>query len=105
MNTKTNHNKCIILDDGEYFIELEGPSSDRTAPGLLIKRCGHSISTPSGFECIGEFSKNGSFQWETKIFADKTNEIHVFSDILRGRHDAICTLWKLRHRDHTSQIV
>ena len=96
MNTKTNNNKCIILDDGQYFIELEGPSSDRTAPGLLIKRCAHSISTPSGFECIGEFSNNSGVQWEAKLFTDKSNLIYVFPDLLLGRHDAICNLWKLR---------
>lgn len=43
-----------ILDDGEYYIELNVNFPAADAPGFLQRRCYVGVTTPGGYECVGK---------------------------------------------------
>ena len=45
----------IILDDGQYFVELNSNYPLKDAPGMLLRRCARSDTAAGGHECIGSF--------------------------------------------------
>jgi hypothetical protein len=97
INNKEKENS-IILDDGTFYVQLNETHEHRSAPGFLLKRCNHSITSPGGFECIGSFDLvngrwmaclNGVFD----IDGEKEGR-HLGS--FKGRLDAIHALWMAR---------
>ena len=95
-----DHN-TIVLDDGEFYIELNGNYEAAVAPGFLQRRCLQGLTTPSGFECIGSFDKSSQGKWRADVNApyDPTSESDVLvlaMDV--ERMDAISVLWHGRHQ-------
>ena len=90
-----------ILDDGEYYVELNVnfPASD--APGFLQRRCYVGVTTPGGYECVGGFERNARGLWQASIDAAYDPTTGSDSRLLgqhRSRLDAIAALWSARRR-------
>lgn len=90
----------IVLDDGEFYVELNCNYSAAVAPGFLQRRCPAGVTTPGGFECVGGFDRDSNGLWCASIDAayDATNdsdskELGSYPE----RLDAIATLWARRH--------
>jgi hypothetical protein len=90
--------KSIIVDDGTFYIQLDESYEHRNAPGFLLKRCNRSITTPSGFQVLGEFA------FENDIWFVDLHAVSDSEDDAEGKHigkfdgrlDAIHALWKAR---------
>ena len=59
----------VILDDGEFYIDLNCNYEASNAPGFLERRCPYSATTPGGFECIGSFGKALDGTWKADVNA------------------------------------
>jgi hypothetical protein len=89
----------ILLDDGEFYVELNANFEPARAPGFLHRRCRTSLTTPGGYECVGSFDMAKSGRWTADLnapFDDAT-----CSDVLRlgefgERLNAIAALWRRR---------
>lgn len=96
----TEHKDAVVLDDGRYYIELNGNYDVAEAPGFLQVRCYVGVTTPGGYECIGAFSRKVDGLWVADIAAHY--DIATDSDVTvvgsyRDRLDAIVALWGRRH--------
>ena len=98
----------IILDDGEFFIDVNANYVAKDAPGFLERRCAYSETTPGGFECVGGFDKVLDGTWKADVNAPYDPERD--SDCRRvtegvSRMDAIVSLWRARHSAHFNHRV
>ena len=88
-----------ILDDGEYYVELNVNYPPEDAPGFLQRRCYVGITTPGGYECIGRFDRSPRGTWQASIDApyDPVSQSDTRSlGQHRSRLDAIAALWSAR---------
>jgi hypothetical protein len=88
-----------ILDDGEYYVELNVNYPPEDAPGFLQRRCYVGVTTPGGYECVGSFERNAAGNWQASI--DAAYDPKTDSDRRRlgeypTRLDAIAALWSAR---------
>jgi len=95
--------KTIIMDDGEFFIELNVNYKPNVAPGYLGHRCLETKATPLGLEVIGSFDREPDGSWKADI--QGTYDAITDSDCLViaknvSRLDAITCLWNARKRAH-----
>lgn len=89
----------IILDDDEYFIDLNCNYEATIAPGFLQRRCAYGLTTPAGFECVGSFDKALDGTWNASVNAPYDPETDGDSlAVAEGvsRMDAIAALWAAR---------
>ena len=90
-----------ILDDGEYYVELNDNYPPAEAPGFLQRRCYVGVTTPGGYECVGGFERNARGLWQASIDAAYDPTTGSDSRLLgqhRSRLDAIAALWSARRR-------
>lgn len=93
----------VLLDDGVYFIELNPNYPAREAPGFLQRRCRVTTTTPSGWECVGGFDRDGRGGWTASLNAPYNHETDSDSLELgawKERMTAIAVLWRKRHEAH-----
>ena len=99
MNDYTCNVSLVVLDDGEYFIELNPNMQPAEAPGFLQQRWYVGVTTPGGYECIGSFERHAGDEWEASI--DTSIDDNGSDSRRLGRFaqrlDAIVTLWTARH--------
>ena len=98
----------VILDDGEFFIDLNCNYEASNAPGFLERRCPYSATTPGGFECIGSFDKAVDGTWRADVNAPYDPATDGDCRIVAqgvSRLDAIAALWRERHTAHTKNWV
>ena len=88
-----------ILDDGEYYVELNKDFTTVNAPGFLQRRCYDGVTTPDGYESVGRFDRDPQRGWHACIdapydpIADSScRNLGRFSD----RMDAIVAFWFAR---------
>ena len=96
----------IILDDGEFFIDLNCNYEASNAPGFLERRCAYNATTPGGFECVGSFDKALDGTWNASINMAYDPETDSDSRVVVDgvtRMDAITALWGARIEAHTNQ--
>jgi hypothetical protein len=90
----------VLLDDGEFYIELNCNHDAVIAPGFLERRCERGLTTPEGFECVGGFSKRPDGSWRADINApwdeESDSDCRVVADGVE-RMNAIAALWQRRH--------
>jgi len=90
----------IVLDDGEFYIELNCNYDAVIAPGFLQRQCAWGLTTPSGFECVGGFSRKADGTWWAEVNAsfdeDTGGDCCVVAEGV-SRMDAIAALWQRRH--------
>lgn len=89
----------IIIDDGSFYIELNGNYEADQAPGFLQRRCAYGTTTPGGYECVGSFQRRAG-QWSADVSApyDPATDGDCLSlGLFANRMDAIAALWKRRH--------
>lgn len=90
----------IIIDDGSFYIELNGNYDADQAPGFLQRRCAYGPTTPGGHECVGSFHCRPSGQWTADLSAayDPATDGDCLSlGLFTSRMDAIAALWLRRH--------
>lgn len=96
--------RLIVLDDGEYYVELA--ASGEPGPlvhGFLKRRCYCSVTSPEGYECIGGFERDAHGHWLALI--DAANDPYT-GNVTRplGRYPdrpaAVAALWNARRRAH-----
>jgi hypothetical protein len=90
----------VIIDDGEYYIELNGDYAAVVAPGFLQRRCYSGVTTPDGYECVGRFGPDDQGLWEASIGApsgDATGGDSRSLGHFAERMNAIVALWGKRH--------
>ena len=98
----------VILDDGEFCIDLNCNYEASNAPGFLERRCPYSATTPGGFECIGSFDKAVDGTWRADVNAPYDPATDGDCRIVAqgvSRLDAIAALWRERHTAHTKNWV
>lgn len=89
-----------ILDDGKFYIELNGNYEACVAPGTLWVRCSHSAATPGGYDCAGGFNQARDGTWEADVNVPWDSETESDSRLVAtgvSRLDAIVALWRERH--------
>lgn len=94
-------NRLTILDDGEFYIELNSNCNPTAAPGFLQRRCTAGPTIPGGYECLGSFQKRPDGAWAADINAPWNRETDSDCTLLVtgvARMDAIGALWSGRHR-------
>ncbi len=106
MSTAITHGP-LVLDDGQYFVELDGNYAACIAPGFLHRRCYVGVTTPGGYECIGAFGQNPRGVWHA-IIDMPYNDLRDSTSLAVGgfdeRLDAIVALWGIRHKAHCRHI-
>jgi len=60
---------ATILDDGDFYVELNCNDSSAAAAGFLQRRCYVGVTTPGGYECIGSFERDVLGRWRASIDA------------------------------------
>lgn len=104
--------RLVVLDDGEYYIELDATlTTEAVAPGFLKRRCYVSPTSPDGYECVGRFALNRQNHWmaEIDVTADRPNE-YTNGDgtrtlgVYARRVTAIVDLWLSRRQAHCRHI-
>lgn len=101
MNATNTNDRLIILDDGDYYIELDSNCSLAAGPGYLQRRCYEGVTTPGGYECVGSFDKTPSNTWTANINANDCEKTGLDTKRLgeyKNRLDAVMALWKGRHK-------
>ena len=86
----------IILDDGQFYIQLNVNYEAFDAPGFLQKRCAYGLTTPGGYECLGSFQKALDGSWSADVNAPYDEDTGSDCEMLSrqvSRLDAIATLW------------
>ena len=90
----------IVLDDGEFYMELNGNYAAFEAPGFLHRRCGYGLTTPGGYECLGSFAKTVDGTWRADVAApldrDTDSDCTVVAERV-SRMDSIAALWVNRN--------
>lgn len=90
----------VILDDGEFYVELNGNYDATLAPGFLQRRCSRGLTTPGGYECIGSFERSAAGRWRADVnatFDEVTGGDVLVLGEFDERMDAISALWRRRH--------
>jgi len=96
-----NHDGKVIIDDGLFYIQLNGNYPAETAPGFLKRRCAYALTTPGGFEIIGGFDQCLDSTWgadvsalydeetdsDCKMLASKVSRLNAISRLWLGRHE------------------
>ncbi len=108
MNACTKQ-RLIVCDDQEYFIELAPAAVDsRQAAGVLCRRSFVTLTTPSGYACVGSFGRDADDSWSAKItaFYDPASDVN-FELVGQGlkRTGAIVALWRNRHRAYLAHTA
>ncbi len=96
-------NGALVLDDGQFFVELDGNYSPCVAPGYLRRRCYVGVTTPGGYECIGGFDRDARGLWQATIdmpYNDVRDTDSLEVGGFEKRLDAIVALWGIRHKAH-----
>lgn len=102
--------RLVILDDGEYYIELDATlEPEARAPGLLKRRCYISPTSPDGYECVGRFALNRQSHWMAEIDVSPEPDVEDFSNgdgtrtlgLYPQRVNAIVFLWMDRRQAHS----
>jgi hypothetical protein len=92
-----------ILDDGEYYVQLNVNFPPADAPGFLQRRCYVGVTTPDGYECVGSFERSARGGWRASIDAPYDpvtgSDCHSLGEH-RSRLDAIAALWSARRQAH-----
>jgi hypothetical protein len=91
--------RALILDDGEYFVELNEAFPVGDAPGFLQRRCYIGVTTPDGYESVGRFDRDPHGGWHAGIDAPYDSGTNSSCRSLgrhSGRMDAIVALWFAR---------
>ena len=104
MSDATHHQAGpVFLDDGAFYIELDGQLRSDLASGFLQHRCYPGVTTPNGCECVGRFELDAQGRWAVSIDAPYREDnggdrrhLGAFSD----RLDAIAASWGARHAAH-----
>ena len=98
----------VLLDDGEFYVELSGNHVAVLAAGFLQHRCYVGVTTPDGYECVGSFDRDSDGKWSARIdmpYDPRTNSDSRVVAKGVGWLDAIVALWmarreaNCRHRD------
>ncbi len=104
----TDH--LVVLDDGEYYIELNASlAPEAVAPGFLKRRCYVSPTSPDGYECIGRFAQNRQNHWMSEIDVSPGPDTEDISNgdgtrtlgVYAQRVIAIVDLWMHRRKAHS----
>lgn len=107
MSTSTDTKPLIILDDGQFYVELNCNYEEADAPGFLQRRCSYGLTTPGGYECLGSFQKAVDGSWSADVVAPMDEETGCDCDLLArnvSRMDAIAALWAGRNRAYSTHI-
>lgn len=95
---------AVILDDGEFYIELNANFGPGNAPGFLQRRCYVGVTTPGGYECVGSFGRcSVTGMWSASIDAPydpRTDSDARLIGSYPRRLDAIVALWSARQLAH-----
>ena len=89
----------IVLDDGEYYVDLAAGQALDSAVGFLERRCRPTGAAPNGFECLGAFTMASNLTWEARIataFDISTGRDCKAVAAGVSRLDAIAALWRAR---------
>lgn len=84
----------IILDDGEYLVEVNVNCRQYAAPSFLQRRCAHSLHTPGGWECVRSFQLRPDQCWSAEVTTLPVDDDINCTEL--GRFDAILALWQRR---------
>lgn len=91
----------IILDDGQWYVELNCNYPAEDAPGFLQARCPAGPTTPGGFECVGSFERDTiTGHWRASVNAPldpATDSDSLSLGAFPDRLSAIAVLWRRRH--------
>lgn len=99
------NNGTIILDDGQFYIELNVNYEASDAPGFLQRRCVYGLTTPGGYECLGSFQKALDGSWSADVNAPMDEDSGSDCDVLAckvSRMQAITALWVGRARAYST---
>ncbi len=94
---------ALVLDDGQFFVELDGNYPTCVAPGFLWRRCYVGVTTPGGYECIGGFDRDARGLWQATIdmpYNDVRDSDSLEVGGFKDRLDAIVALWGIRRKAH-----
>lgn len=88
----------VLLDDGEFYIELNVNMPAREAPGFLQRRRTRAHTLSPGDECVGSFDRTAE-GWEASINApydEATDSDAKCLGAWTDRMHAIVALWLAR---------
>ena len=91
--------RALVLDDGEYTVELAAGYLEREAPVLLLHRCYEGVTTPDGQECIGRVGRGEHGLWTASVqgrFDERRGSDARQLGWFVERNDAISALWQAR---------
>jgi hypothetical protein len=103
--TSTKHG-TVVLDDGDYSVELHPGYPEATAPALLRRRCHHGVTTPDGFAYIGRVDLTSEGLWRANLTQkdDPSTDSDTFEvGNYKGRVFAIIAMWRTRELAHSGQ--
>lgn len=91
--------RALLLDDGEYIVEMAADEPAPRALAFLRRRCYEGVTTPDGMECIGRVVRTDRGLWSAFIDSDynaltglDVREIAASND----RATAVASLWQAR---------
>jgi hypothetical protein len=93
----------VILDDGDYSVELHPGFPELEAPALLRRQCYYGVTTPDGYEYIGRVELSDEGLWRATVvqqYDPRTDTDTLVIGNYKGRVYAIVALWQARHQAH-----
>ena len=90
----------ILQEDGEFLVEINCNGNPETTNGFLMRRCGFSLTSPEGLECVGGYQRLLSGKWVSDVH--RVPEDPDDGDItplgeFDTRNAAVAALWDARH--------
>jgi hypothetical protein len=91
----------ILQQDGDFLVEVNCNGNPETTNGFLMRRCGFSLTSPEGLECVGGYNRTVDEKWVSDIHRAPADEDD--SDIeslgsFDSRDAAVAAMWEARHR-------
>lgn len=96
--TSTKHG-TVILDDGDYSVELHPGFAEVDAPALLRRQCYYGVTTPEGYEYVGRVELNNDGLWRATLaqkYDPRTDSDTFEVGNYKGRVFAIVAMWRTR---------
>ena len=93
----------VVLDDGDYSVELNPAFPEADAPALLRRQCYFGVTTPEGLEYIGAVDRTGEGLWCVTLnqrYDPRTDSDTLVVGNYKARVYAIVALWRTRHMAH-----
>ena len=93
--------ELVLKEDWDFRVEVNCNGNPDTTNGFLLRRCGFSLTSPEGLECVGGYARDVRGKWVSDIHCLPQEEDDTDIEPLGSfdtRDAAVAALWDARQR-------